>query len=194
MSQRRPFGLPWPIVLAFGLFVSVIATVVTTSIMPRDVAVFTPSVPRVRAVPLSTTDTVTLDTRRLDAWRFLDLDRGTQLVPPDTAGWDLAARRFRVISASVAADLGAVGFEDVVGVPVGAAWVATDWGRDTVNAALERWYRYGFFSHLLKPRRHVYAVRTSEGGQAKIEFLSYYCPGPEAGCLSIRYAGLQGGP
>jgi hypothetical protein len=138
-------------------------------------------------------DTVTFDARSGEEWRFFDLDRGTLLVPPDTAGWDLAARRFRVIGATVAIDLGKVGFADARRVPEGA-WVATDWGRDTVNAALDRWYRYGFLSHLLRPKGHVYAVRTSDGGWAKLEFLSYYCPGPEAGCVTVRYAGLNGGP
>jgi hypothetical protein len=193
MVPHRPFGLPWPVAAGFALFVAVIVGVVATALMPRSVATFAPSLAPVRPVAHGSVDTVTFDARSGEEWRFFDLDRGTLLVPPDTAGWDLAARRFRVIGATVAIDLGKVGFADARRVPEGA-WVATDWGRDTVNAALDRWYRYGFLSHLLRPKGHVYAVRTSDGGWAKLEFLSYYCPGPEAGCVTVRYAGLNGGP
>ena len=55
------------------------------------------------------------------------------------------------------------------------------------NDALRRWYRYGFFSHLLTPAGNVYAIRTADLRYAKLEILSYYCPGPVAGCLTFRY-------
>jgi hypothetical protein len=60
-------------------------------------------------------------------------------------------------------------------------------GRDTVNAAIDRWYRYSIFSHLLEPAPASYVIRTRDGHFAKIQFLSYYCPGPAAGCVTFRY-------
>ena len=58
---------------------------------------------------------------------------------------------------------------------------------DSVNPALERWYDYGFTSHLLTPKPGVYAVRTAEGDYAALRFLSYYCPGARAGCVTFEY-------
>jgi hypothetical protein len=52
---------------------------------------------------------------------------------------------------------------------------------------LGKWYRYGMLSHLLEPSGEVYQVSTSLGRQATVEVLSYYCPGLEAGCLTLQY-------
>ena len=58
----------------------------------------------------------------------------------------------------------------------------------TVNAALAHWYSYGFVTHLLRPNGHVFMVKTRGGARAKVEFLSYYCPGSQPGCLTFRWA------
>ena len=132
------------------------------------------------------TATGTIDARNDTTWQFFDFARGTPVIPPDTAGWDLALRRFHVITAGGVVDLGARPFEAVASAPEGG-YAPTQLGRDTVNAAIDRWYRYSYFTHLLEPNGHVYAVRTRDGRFAKMEFLSYYCPGLSAGCPTFRY-------
>jgi hypothetical protein len=57
----------------------------------------------------------------------------------------------------------------------------------TPEGELVRWYTYGFMTHLLEPAGLVYEVSTSEGRRATIEVVSYYCPGLQAGCLTLRY-------
>ena len=52
---------------------------------------------------------------------------------------------------------------------------------------LGEWHRYDFFSHLLIPRERGYRVTLEDGRSARLRFLSYYCPGPEAGCVTFRY-------
>ena len=52
---------------------------------------------------------------------------------------------------------------------------------------LGKWYRYGMLSHLLEPTGEVYPVVTGEGRTGRIEVLSYYCTGLEAGCVTLRY-------
>jgi hypothetical protein len=67
--------------------------------------------------------------------------------------------------------------------------------RDSSNAAIARWYSYGFTSHMLSPGGRVYGIRTADGRYAKLELLGYYCPGPVAGCVTIRYSFQpRGGP
>ncbi|MEX2151810.1 MAG: hypothetical protein WD825_00630, partial [Gemmatimonadaceae bacterium] len=58
------------------------------------------------------------------------------------------------------------------------------------NAAIGRWYRYSMLSHLLEPNGHLFAVRTGDGRDYKVQVLSYYCRGLDAGCLTVRYARL----
>jgi hypothetical protein len=136
---------------------------------------------------------MTLDARDPDAWRFVDLDRRIPLAPPDTAGWDVAVRRFRVIVSRGVADLGPAPFASVADAPRDG-YVPTRFGADTTNPAIGHWYRYGFLSHLLRAGGRVYVVRTDAGSYVKLEILSYYCPGPAAGCLTFRYAVLPADP
>lgn len=83
------------------------------------------------------------------------------LHPPDSAGWDLGFRRYHVIVSG------------------------------TVNPSVAHWYTYSFVTHLLKPGGHVFIVETREGARARMEFLSYYCPGSQPGCLTFRWAWLN---
>ena len=172
----------------FGMFVVVIGYLLVTSLKPRRAAEYEPSPmePADTRVTSLVYDTVTIDALDPTTWRFFDFDRRSLVGVPDTAGWDLAVRRFMVIAADAAVDLGKVAFDEVVEAP-SSNYVTTAFGRDTVNAALERWYHYSLWSHLLEPNGHVYVVRTREGHYAKLEFLSYYCPGVVAGCLTFRY-------
>jgi HmuY protein len=186
----RPPVLLVATLIGFAAFLGVL---VVQSVAPKRVQVFAPAA-RDATVPAPVAgaiDTVTLDARDEDRWRFFDLDRGMPQLSPDTAGWDLAVRRFRIIVAGDGvADLGATPFDSVAAAP-SEGFVRTDFARDTGNAALAHWYRYSFLSHVLRPGGHVYVTHTDAGRYAKIEILSYYCPGPDAGCLTFRY-GLSG--
>jgi hypothetical protein len=175
------------LISAFVAFAAVIAYLVVSSLLPRDAPVFepTPVDPSARASD-TVGDTVTIDGRDTQAWRFFDFDRRSPVLPPDTAGWDLAFRRFTVVAAGGALDLGEVDFASVTDVP-SQGYIQTTFAHDTVNAALDHWYSYSMLSHLLQPNGHVYAIRTREARYAKIEFLSYYCPGVVAGCPTFRY-------
>jgi hypothetical protein len=143
-----------------------------------------------RAVIAATVlDTVTIDASDAAKWHFFDLTRGLVTAPPDTSGWDLAFRRFHVMTAESAADLGAVPFDSVIRVPKHGFHV-TELGRDTVNPVLAKWYDYSPFSHVLKSKRHIYVIQNGDGDFAKLEFLSYYCTGAQPGCVTFRYARL----
>ena len=187
-SERGIAAAPILLFTGFGLFVIVIGFVVVSSMMPREALVFepTPIGPTPAAIQTLLHDTVTIDSQEQTTWRFFDFDRASIVLPPDTAGWDLAIRRFAVIAADAVADMGPAVFDEVTEAPA-AGFVVTSFGRDTVNAAIDRWYSYSMVSHLLEPNGHVYVVRTRESRFAKLEFLSYYCPGVVAGCLTFRY-------
>ena len=178
---------PLPLVILAALFGVAMLWLVGASLVPPGVLTFEPrSALRHNALAV---DTVTLDARDADQWRYFAFGRGP-LVPPDTAGWDLAVRRFRVIAAGEAARLDTIAF-DSLARPPRVGFVATTFDRDTLNRALARWYRYSLFSHLLHPKRLVYVLRSRAGRYAKLEFLSYYCPGPEPGCVTLRYQLLE---
>jgi hypothetical protein len=190
MVTRPGRSAPLPLLLGFAVFVVVLAYLVAASVARRrGMPEFSPSPtsPSIAAPESLVLDTVTIDARDQTAWRFFDFSTARVMQSPDTAGWDLAVRRFNVIAAGAAIDLGPVTFDTVVSAPPDG-YVASEFGPDTANAALERWYRYGFLSHLLRPKGHVYVVHTADRRYAKLEFLSYYCSGGVPGCLTFRYA------
>jgi hypothetical protein len=80
------------------------------------------------------------------------------LTPPDTADWDLGFQRYHVIVSG------------------------------TVNPSVAHWYTYSLVTHLLKPNGLVFIIETREGARARMEFLSYYCPGSQPGCLTFRWS------
>jgi hypothetical protein len=176
MSARPPL----PLLVAAAVFVLVIAWLVIASLVPHNVQTFIPHVGP---------DTVTLDARSATEWRFFSFARGL-LTAPDTAGWDLGMRRYHLIVAGTAAEIDTGSFETLTATPT-AAYESTSYGRDTVNRAIARWYRYDMFSHLLHPKRAVYVVKNRDGSAYELEFLSYYCPGPDPGCVTFRYQLLQ---
>lgn len=178
--------LPLPLVLVASLFMVVIVWLVAASLRPRAVPTFSPGAAQIAAG--SGVDTVTIDARDPQRWRFLSFARGP-LIPPDSAGWDLAVRRFRVMPSGDAARLDTVTFDELRDIP-STGFQPTVFSRDTVNPAIERWYRYDWLSHLLRPKPEVYVIRTRTGQAVKLAFLSYYCPGPEPGCVTVRFAAL----
>ena len=153
------------------VFVAFLALLLAQSLAPKRIETFVLGDHPPRAPEPGRTDTVTLDVRDAALWHYLDLDRGALLVPPDTQGWDLAARRFQLRVPNP-------------GLPSGGDGPSAI-GR---TGDLPRWYRYDFLAHLLRPTDRVYQLRTDLGTDMTLEVLGYYCPGPTAGCLTFRYA------
>lgn len=180
--------VPLGLIVVFGLFLLTVGYVIAASLARREQPTFAPSVVTPRPLPAGSTvvDTLTVDARDAVRWAYVDLARRSVVEPPDTAGWDLAFRRFYIRARAGARDLGRAPFDTVASVP-DSGYVFDEGGSDAANPALRRWYRYGFTSHLLEPKDHVYAVRTSGGRAAVMQILSYYCPGLVAGCVTVRY-------
>jgi len=130
--------------------------------------------------------TYTLDASAGDGWRRFQFARNAVV---DSGSWDIAFRRHHVIAASGAgiADLGAVPFDSVRELPA-EGYAPTDFGRDTVNPGVGKWYAYSMLSHLLTSKGHVYAVRSADGRYAKLEILAYDCRDVGAACYTVRYA------
>jgi hypothetical protein len=186
----------WVAGLVIGALVLAALLLVLTSLRRPEVATFMPTVPEAVEVGerLVGPVTYTVDASGPEAWRFFDFSRAALVDAPGARDWDLAFRRFNVIAnggagfagGGGALDLGEVEFDSVSVLPADG-YRENAPGRDSVNVALRRWYDYGFSSHLLTPKPRVYAIRTADGRYAKLEFLSYYCPGALPGCLTFRY-------
>ncbi len=56
-----------------------------------------------------------------------------------------------------------------------------------------KWYRYSLLTHLLEPKPETYVVRPASGRSFTVQFLSYYCPGLTAGCMTLRYGRIASG-
>ena len=126
----------------------------------------------------------TLDATSAESWRSFSFRAGAVV---DGAG-DLAFKRYAIVAGPGAGilDLGETPFEAVRAVPTGG-YVANEGAAEPRNPAIAAWYRYGFFTHVLSPKPHVWAVRTGDGHYAKLEMVGYYCPGPQPGCPTFRY-------
>jgi len=163
---------------------------VASSVGRRDVPTFVPSPEtRVRAGDWQRAgDVVTIDASDGGGWRLVSFNTGAELASGAGAGdWTIGVERYRVMVNGVAADAGTVSF-DAVSEPAAAAFVGAESLGDSTNAALRHWYRYNFLTHLLEPNGHLYVIRDRSGAMWRVQVLSYYCPGPTAGCLTIRYA------
>jgi len=136
----------------------------------------------------------TVEATHPDRWVYFSFQMGSVVPDPGPLEWDLAFRRFQVMAnggqgflgSGGIRDLGEVPFDSILEVPE-AGYEPTVARTDSVNAAIEDWYDYSFFSHLLTPKPRVYAVRTADGRYAKLELLGYYCPGATPGCMTFRY-------
>lgn len=188
--RRRAARAPLPLLIGFGLFVAGLGYMVAASLARRDAPVFVPtSAVRARAAGWARAgDTLTLDATDGARWRFASLTLGHPLERADTARWELAARRYRITVAGAIADLGTVPF-DSARVEPSARFVPSRPG-EMGNEAIGHWYRYSLVTHLLEPDGRVYAFRTRDGAQWKLQILGYYCPGLTPGCVTLRYAPL----
>jgi hypothetical protein len=201
---------PLPLIAGFALFLVTIGYAVAASFARPSVTIFEPSPIKTPVAngdpgvggPIThdavtgsepTTAVITIDATDDVTWRYLDLDRGTVVIPPDTAGWDVGFRRHTIIVAAGAVDAGEVPWDSVTRAPAGAYPVASR-GADAGHPAMRRWYRYRMLTHVLEPKHNVYVIRTAAGEYAKLQILSYYCPGPRAGCPTVRYTLPIAGP
>jgi hypothetical protein len=143
--------------------------------------------------------TLTVDSSDPERWRYVDLARGTVVETPGPTDWDLAFRRFEVRvnggagsgAGAGVIDLGEVPLDTVRTVPESGYVGMTASGRDTTHALLDGWYSYSFTTHVLRPEPRTFAVRTATGRHAALEFVSYYCPGAQPGCVTMRYRFLE---
>jgi hypothetical protein len=127
-------------------------------------------------------DTLTVDATDGQSWRYVSLTRGRVLSPPDTAGWEVAVRRYNLIANGDVVDLGSAVFDTVHSAAA---------AREANSSAIPKWYRYSLLTHLLESSGHVYVVRAGAGPLYKLQILSYYCPGLTAGCMTLRYAPID---
>jgi hypothetical protein len=182
-EEGRGRRAPLALLVGFGVFLVAMGYLVAASLTRRTAPAYAPTpVGRVRPAAWERHgDTITVDARDTERWRYVSLTRGRVLSGPDTAGWEVAARRYNLIANGDVVDLGVARFDSVARAPR-----ALEANSSTVG----RWYRYSLLTHLLEPTGHVYVVRTTPGRLFKLEIVSYYCPGLTAGCMTIRYAPL----
>jgi hypothetical protein len=136
----------------------------------------------------------TVDASDQRAWVRFQFSQASVVEEVDPLGWDLAFRRNRIIANGGPGfagrggirDVGEISFTEVVELPE-EGYLPNRGVTDTLNPAIEKWYDYGFTTHLLTPKPRVYAVRTADGRYVKLAILSYYCPGARPGCLTFRW-------
>jgi hypothetical protein len=184
---RRPL-------VAVAVLVVVAAALVALTLRTPEVPTYTPTPPAPRDAgrALVGPEVYTVDATSGDHWRRFSFRLGAVVDHP--TDWDLAFRRYQIIANSGPGfggkagilDLGPVRFDDVRTVPA-TGYRETESTPDPHNPAIAGWYTYGYFSHILSPKPHVWAVRTTDGRYAKMEILAYYCPGSRPGCVTFRY-------
>ena len=184
-QRTRP---PLPLLLGFTAFLAVVGYLVAASFVKPNVAEFAPTPPGTVPAAGSGPDTVTIDASDEQQWRFYSFRRGL-VSPPDTADWDLRFRRYHVIASGRVADLGRRSLTEEI--PDTIVNPSFEEGAAAAGAALDHWYRYSFITHLLKPDGRIFMIETRGGARARVEFLSYYCPGSQPGCLTFRWAWMK---
>ena len=178
-----------------------VAIVIVVAVVAVALTLRTPEVPMYAPTPPAPSDSgrvlvgprvYTVDATNGERWTKFSFRLGA--VVDDATPWDLGFRRYEIIANSgpgfsgraAIADLGAVRFDEVRTAPADG-YRETEATPDLRNPAIARWYDYGYFSHVLSPKPHVWAVRTVDGRYAKFEILAYYCPGSQPGCVTFRY-------
>jgi len=182
--------------VVLGVLLLVAAVLISFSLRqpPIDAWPPTPSLEREAGDSLVGPLQYTIDATSPDRWVFFDFSRRSVVPRGDPLGWDLAFQRFHIIANGGEGfageggilDLGEVPFDSITQVPA-SGYLPTEPRSDSTNPAIARWYSYGWTSHLLKPKPHVWAVRTADGRFATIRILGYYCPGAIPGCITFEY-------
>ena len=192
-ATRRGFTAA-PVLLygLFGLFLVATGYLIASSLTRRTVPTYalTASAQREQRDGIAV-DTLTIDASDADRWRYVSLSHGAVLAPGDSAEWELAVQRYQIRASGTVVDAGPVAFDTVRATSAvrplrHAAAVASE-------ASFGHWYRYSWLTHLLEPNGHVYVVHAAGARTFVVQILSYYCPGPTAGCLTVRYAQVAPG-
>ncbi|MFQ5688931.1 MAG: HmuY family protein [Gemmatimonadota bacterium] len=185
--------------LAGGLlFALVLGSLLVSSLSRPTPSTFlpTPPAPSAAGDSLIWDRLYTIDARDAQRWVFFDFSRSSVVVDPGPLQWDLAVRRFHLITNGGPSFPGGGGVIEMPGVDLDSLTeaprgeyveTAGSFDSNAANPVLDRWYRYGYVSHLLEPRPRTYVFRTADGRYAKLKILSYYCPGAVPGCLTFRY-------
>jgi hypothetical protein len=183
------------IVLVGAALVGTVA-LVALSLREPQVAMYapTPAAPHDVGRALVGPIVYTVDASRPEVWRYFAFRLGSVIDHPGPRDWDLGFRRYEIIAnggpefvgSGGIADLGKVVFGAVTTVP-SEGYRVTEGGANPRNPAIAGWYSYGYLSHMLSPRRRVWAVRTANGAYAKLEIISYYCLRSQPGCVTFRY-------
>lgn len=194
--------IPARLLVIASIVVVLAGTLVALTLRRADPPTFAPSSMEARPAEgrLVGPRSYTVDASEPHQWVYFSFSRGSVVEGPGAFEWDLAFRRFRVIANGGDGFSGMGGIREldepglgrVSRVPTDGYMETRTRPGDSINAAVERWYDYSFFSHLLMPKPRVYAVRTADGRYAAMEFLGYYCPGARPGCVTFRYV-YQGG-
>ena len=188
LRKRAGGGRTVAPILAVVIVVAIGVTLVALTLRPQPaVPTYTPTVPAPSDAGRALVGPVlyTVDATAPDAWRHFSFRLGS--IVDGGGDWDLAFRRYAVIAGRGGVlDLGEVRFDDVRVVP-DRGYQLNEGHGEPRNPAIAGWYRYGFFSHVLSPKPHVWAVRTGDGRYAKIEMVGYYCAGGHPGCPTFRY-------
>jgi hypothetical protein len=178
-----------PAVLGVAAVVVVGVTLVALTLRPQPaVPTYAPTSPAPKDVGRALVGPIlyTVDATAPDAWRRFSFRLGS-VVDDGGLDWDLAFRRYAIIAGPGGVlDLGEVRFDEVRMVPA-SGYQPNEGHAEPRNPVIAGWYHYGFFSHVLTPRPHVWAVRTADGRYAKMEIVGYYCAGGQPGCLTFRY-------
>jgi len=173
-----------------GAVVGIALVLVGLTVRTPAVPTYAPTPPAARDAGRSLVGPVlyTVDATAPDAWRYFSFRLGSVVESAGARDWDLAFRRYSIIAGDGVGilDLGETRLEQVRTVPA-TGYLANEGRAEPRNPAIASWYRYGFFSHVLTPKPHVWAVRTADGRYAKLELVSYYCPRSQPGCVTFRY-------
>ena len=182
--------------LGIAAVVAAAAGFVTLTLRQPSVATFAPTPSVAHDVGRALVGPVlhTVDATDPERWRRFSFRLGAVVDEASPTGWDLAFRRYQIIANAGPGyagqggivDLGPRPFAQVQTVPT-SGYEVNESRPDPRNPAIASWYQYGFFSHVLSPRPHVWGVRTADGRYAKMELVGYYCPGSRPGCVTFRY-------
>jgi len=182
--------------IAASVVVAIAAALVALTLRQPEVPTYAPTPPAAKDAGRALVGPViyTVDATDPERWRHFSFRLGSVVDDTEASGWDLAFRRYQILANGGPGyagkggirDLGALRFGDVRTVP-DRDYVANDSNPDPRNVAIITWYGYGFFSHVLTPKPRVWAIRTADGRYAKMEIVSYYCPGSRPGCITFRY-------
>ncbi len=174
----------WVAAVIIGALTLLAVAFVAISLTRPEPLFFPPSANATLTDAATQTRRLTVNAADPAAWRFISLRTGL-VDRPGPLDWDLAIRRFHIATNGGPgfAGQGASGVVDPLDQPPALRQTSAD----TTESGFGKWYDYGFTSHLLTPKPLTYAVQAADGSRYSVRILSYYCPGPQPGCITIEY-------